>query len=73
MHRIRLSMQDDLTGGKVGAEVEIDEAFIGGKARFMHKSDSWRKNLKGGGVLAMQSCSVFWNARPKTNQNTSEL
>jgi transposase-like protein len=49
MHRIRLSMQDDLTGGKLGGEVEIDETFIGGKARFMHKSDRRRKNLKGGG------------------------
>jgi len=49
MHRIRLAMQDDLTGGKLGGKVEIDETFIGGKARFMHKSDRRRKNLKGGG------------------------
>jgi len=49
MHRIRLAMQDDLTGGKLGGEVEIDETFIGGKARNMHKSDKRRKNLKGGG------------------------
>jgi hypothetical protein len=49
MHRIRLAMQDDLAGGKLGGEVEIDETFIGGKARFMHKSDRRRKNLKGGG------------------------
>src|SRR6202166_223154 len=48
MHRIRLAMQDDLTGGKLGGEVEIDETFIGGKARFMHKSDRRRRNLKGG-------------------------
>ena len=52
MHRIRLAMQDDLTGGKLGGEVEIDETFIGGKARFMHKSDRRRKNLKGGGRSA---------------------
>ena len=43
-------MQDDLTGGKLGGEVEIDETFIGGKARNMHKSDKRRKGLKGGGA-----------------------
>jgi hypothetical protein len=48
-HRIRLAMQDDLTGGMLGGEVEVDETFIGGKARNMHKSDKRRKGLKGGG------------------------
>lgn len=38
LHRIRLAMQDDLSGGKLGGEVEIDETFIGGKARNMHKA-----------------------------------
>lgn len=37
-HRIRLAMQDDLTGGMLGGEVEVDETFIGGKVRNMHKS-----------------------------------
>ena len=37
LHRIRLAMQDELTGGKLGGEVEVDETFIGGKARNMHK------------------------------------
>jgi transposase-like protein len=37
LHRIRLAMQDDVTGGKLGGEVEVDETFIGGKARNMHK------------------------------------
>jgi hypothetical protein len=49
MHRIRLAMQDDLTGGRLGGEIEVDETFIGGKARNMHKNDKRRKNLKGGG------------------------
>jgi hypothetical protein len=49
MHRIRLAMQDDLTGGKLAGEIEVDETFIGGKARNMHKNDKRRKNLKGGG------------------------
>ena len=37
LQRIRLSMQDDFTGGMLGGEVEVDETFIGGKARNMHK------------------------------------
>jgi transposase-like protein len=50
LQRGRLAMQDDLTGGKLGGEVEVDETFIGGKARNMHKNDRRRKNLKGGGA-----------------------
>ena len=37
LHRVRLAMQDDLTGGSLSGEVEVDETFIGGKARNMHK------------------------------------
>src|ERR1039457_561060 len=37
LHRIRLGLQD-ANGGKLGGEVEVDETFIGGKARNMHKS-----------------------------------
>ncbi len=39
LHRIRLAMQNgtfELLGGK-GKEVEVDETFIGGKARNMHQ------------------------------------
>ena len=36
LQRIRLAMQDDASGGKLGGEVEVDETFIGGKARNMH-------------------------------------
>src|ERR1051326_5162944 len=35
LHRIRLTMQDE-NGGKLCGEVEVDETFIGGKARNMH-------------------------------------
>jgi len=37
LHRIRLAMQDDFNGGNLAGEVEVDETFIGGKARNMHK------------------------------------
>lgn len=36
LHRIRLSMQDDSVE-KLKGNVEADETFIGGRARFMHK------------------------------------
>jgi transposase-like protein len=42
LQRIRLAMQDE-TGGKLGGEVEVDETYIGGKARNMHASK--RKRL----------------------------
>src|SRR5579862_8624844 len=47
LHRIRLAMQQgsfEKMGGKGGPEVETDETFIGGAARFMHKA---RKEAKG--------------------------
>jgi transposase-like protein len=36
LHRIRLGLQDANTGGKLSGEVEVDETFIGQKARNMH-------------------------------------
>ena len=35
LHRIRLAMQSK-SGGMLNGDVEVDETFIGGKARFMH-------------------------------------
>jgi len=43
LHRIRLAMQDDSFGSKLGGEVEADETFIGGKARNMHLSVKARR------------------------------
>jgi len=37
LQRIRLALQDRKIGGKLGGEVEVDETFIGGKARNMHR------------------------------------
>ena len=36
LQRIRLAMQDGFDGGKLKGQVEVDETFIGGKARNMH-------------------------------------
>jgi len=42
LHRIRLAMQDELTGGSLSGLVEVDETYIGGKARNMHKDKRQR-------------------------------
>jgi transposase-like protein len=49
LHRIRLAMQDASTE-KLSGEVEVDETYVGGKARNMHKSRKDRLlQGKGGG------------------------
>jgi transposase-like protein len=49
LHRIRLAMRDDFFGSKLGGEVEVDETFIGGKARNMHVSERKRRITGTGG------------------------
>jgi transposase-like protein len=50
LQRCRLAMQDEGHGGKIGGEVEVDETYIGGKARNMHKERKARAlQGKGGG------------------------
>ncbi len=52
LHRIRLALQTSSTmkmGGS-GSEVEVDETFIGGKARNMHANSRRRKHLGAAGV-----------------------
>jgi transposase-like protein len=44
LHRLRLALHDK-TFGKLGGEVEADETYIGGAARFMHADK--KKRLKG--------------------------
>src|SRR5438477_11496653 len=46
LQRIRLAMQDEFFGSKLGTnggEVEVDETYIGGKARNMHLSVKQRR------------------------------
>jgi transposase-like protein len=37
-HRLRFALNEGCFGDKLSGEVEVDETFIGGKARNMHKS-----------------------------------
>jgi transposase-like protein len=52
LQRCRLALQDEGHGGKLGGEVEVDETYIGGKARNMH-ADRKKRMLggKGGGAV----------------------
>jgi transposase-like protein len=52
LHRVRLAMQDDRTGGKLGGDVEVDETFIGGKARNMHITKRKRLGITQGRSMA---------------------
>jgi len=47
LHRVRLAMQDDYSGGMLSGDVEVDETFIGGKARNMHKDKKVEMQKKG--------------------------
>lgn len=49
LHRIRLAM-DVAPSDKLSGKVEVDETFIGGKARFMHK-DRRERVIKGSGSV----------------------
>ena len=49
LQRIRLAMQNGSVV-KIRGQAEVDETFIGGKARFMHKD---KRKVKGTGPVAM--------------------
>jgi transposase-like protein len=71
LHRIRLAMQDETLGSKLGGpgrEVEADETFIGGRARNMHKAVKTRR-ISGRGqsafdkLIAMGMLERGWRVR----------
>ena len=58
LHRVRLAMQDGDEGGMLGGDVEVDESFIGGKARNMHK-DKRREKIHGRGGIGSGKVAVM--------------
>lgn len=51
LQRIRLALQGD-NGGKLSGEVEVDETFIGGKSRNMHRDRRERARMTQGSNVA---------------------
>jgi transposase-like protein len=51
LHRLRLAIQSK-SFEKIGGEVEVDETYIGGKARNMHESKRKRLDVKRGRCIA---------------------
>jgi transposase-like protein len=68
LHRIRLAMQDELTGGMLSGEVEVDETFIGGKIRSVHKSRKVRVQREHGQKGETLLCSGFCNVAARSAQ-----
>ena len=60
MHRIRTAVQESsfMKLSNSGAPVEIDEAFIGGKARNMHKGKRQRLSRAAGGLTGGNAKSI---------------
>lgn len=77
LHRIRLAMQEGSLE-KIGGEVEADETFIGGKAKFMHKDKRASKITGTGsigktavmGLLARHGPDGHSNVRTEVVPNT---
>ena len=61
LHRLRDVMQDEAAGGMLGGEVEVDETFIGGKARVMHANKRAEK-IQGRGPMGKAIVAASLNA-----------
>ncbi len=73
-HRIRLAMQG-MGGGKLDGEIEVDETYIGGKSRNMHKSVRERRiKARGplGKAVVMAVLERHVEVRPKVIRTTSQ-
>ena len=64
LHRIRLAMQNE-SFEKLSGTVEIDETFIGGAARFMHK-DKRAEKITGTGTVGKTAVLGCWSDMART-------
>jgi transposase-like protein len=71
LQRARLAMQDNETGGKLGGEVEVDETFIGGLARNMHK-DKRAEKITGTGPQGKAIVAAVLQRRGKIRATVVE-
>lgn len=70
-HRIRLAMQGD-EGGTLGGEVEVDETYIGGKARNMRPRKKHALGVRRGGSFAGKAV-VMGLLERKTDKQASRI
>jgi transposase-like protein len=70
-HRIRLAMQGD-TGGTLGGEVELDETYIGGKARNMRPRKKQALGVRRGGPF-YGKVAVMGLLERKTEKRVSRI
>jgi transposase-like protein len=75
LHRIRFALQNG-TFEKITGEIEVDETFVGGKAKNMHKSRK-DKLIKGRGAIGKTAVVGLLerkgNVRAKVIANTTRL
>ena len=69
LHRVRLAMQGDGFLKKFEGEIEVDETFIGGKARNMHKSRREQK-IKGRGPVGKTAVMGLLERHGKDGHST---
>jgi|ERR1017187_2360591 transposase-like protein len=76
LHRVRLAMQDEKTGGKLSGTIESDETYVGGKAANMHLDKLTRLKMQGhvragtdGKAIVMGLLERHGNARVKVLPN----
>lgn len=73
LSRIRLGMQDELNGGNLGGEAEVDETYIGGKTRerrgeFLEPVEAWdQRSLRERGAVP----SISLRGRNKNSYSTN--
>jgi hypothetical protein len=72
LHRVRLAMQDTDTGGKMGGHIEVDETYIGGEARKMHKAKRERV-IKGTGGMGKVAVMLLLQGHGNKGQSTVRL
>ncbi len=69
LHRLRLAMQSK-TFSKLGGTVEVDETYIGGKARNMHKEKRKRVTRGGRGVAGKVAVMGLLERHSKKGRST---
>jgi transposase-like protein len=70
LHRVRLAMQDKASGGKLGGEVEVDETYIGGKARNMHQDRKRRAGISRTGMMGKTAVMGLLERHGKRGHST---